>query len=422
MRQLTFVLLWILIFVIPWEGIFAIPGLTTASKVLGVLAFGSGLAGALLSGKFRFPLALIWPGLFSAWCAVSIQWAPSSEMALGRAQTYVLLLTLVWLICQFADTPKRLKWLMRAFVLGIALIVSNMYFGYLHAGVPVNNWDLVRYTADATDANGFALFCNLGILFSFYLIRRREKTGFELPDFFYWGFIVAAGLAIPMSGSRTGILTGAIVGFVLLGMLKNLTWYARLGLVVSALFVAILVSQLLRSTTVARFSEGFGSYSFWERYDAWVSGIEAWTETPFLGVGAGSYYEITRVRGPRPMVAHNTFVGVLVESGVIGFVFYYAFWAIIFWRVMQFSSVDRYFWLSVFATFLPILVVGQHGVPQGLVVAWRICPLPDATAKRSRGKAARDRSVHGAGAIVESAQPRAVVGQRAAMKLLFAER
>jgi O-antigen ligase len=391
MRQLSFVLLWILIMIIPWEGLFAIPGLTTSAKILGVLTFFTGLAGALLSGRVRFPRALICLVLFIGWCALSAQWAPHPEAALDRAETYALLSTLVWLICQLADNPKRLKSLIRAFVLGIAMIVANMYFGYLHAGLPVNSPDYVRYTADTTDANGFALFCGLGILFAFYLIRQREKTGFELPNIFYWGFIIAAGLAIPLSGSRTGVVSGAVVGFVLLGALRNVTWKARLGLVVSGLLVALLISQLVGRGTFARFAEGTSSRSFGERYDAWVSGLAAWSETPILGVGAASYGDITASRGPRRMPAHNTFIGVLVESGLIGFTLYFLFWAIVIRRIMLLPKVDRYFWLGVFATFLPLNIAGSMEYNK---ITWLIgalalsqAPQPSAAGAKKRGTA-----------------------------------
>ena len=45
MRLLSFVFLWLLIFIMPWEGLFAIPGLTSAARILGLLTFLLGLAG-----------------------------------------------------------------------------------------------------------------------------------------------------------------------------------------------------------------------------------------------------------------------------------------------------------------------------------------------------------------------------------------
>ena len=105
---------------------------------------------------------------------------------------------------------------MLAFVLGTAMTVANMYVNYIHAGVPLNTEDEVRYTAATANANGLACYCCLGILFAFYLITRRTNTGFELPNWFYWGFIVFAGVAIPLTGSRAGVLSGGVATIVLL--------------------------------------------------------------------------------------------------------------------------------------------------------------------------------------------------------------
>jgi hypothetical protein len=353
MRQITFVFLWFLILIISWEALFAIPELPTLSRIAGMFTVLLGVASALVSGRLRFPLPLVWIALFAGWCAVSSGWAPDPAMSKQRATTYVLLLALVWLICEFADDPKRLKALMRAFLLGTSMMVLNMYLGYVHAGVPLNVEGEVRYTAASTNANGFALFCNLGILFAFYLITRREKNGFELPNWFYWGFIVAAGVAIPMTGSRAGCLAGAVTAFVLLSRLRKVNWKARIGIVVAVLLVAILISQLVGSSTISRITEGTSANTFLLRYNAWVYGLRAWADTPLLGVGAGGYADTVEKLGYRRMVAHDTLVSVLVETGLVGFTLYFAFWAIVARRVLLFPKADRFFWLGVFACYLP---------------------------------------------------------------------
>ena len=79
----------------------------------------------------KLPLALVWVALFSGWCAVSAQWSPEPEVAVVRAGTYLQLLLFVWLMCELADKPQRLKSLMRAFVLGTSMMVVNLYLGYV---------------------------------------------------------------------------------------------------------------------------------------------------------------------------------------------------------------------------------------------------------------------------------------------------
>ena len=360
MRQISFVFLWLLILIMPWEEMFAIPGLATMAKILGVFAFLFGLTSVVISGRVKFPLALVWLALFIGWCLASTQWALDPEAPLERAQTYVLLLTFVWLVCQLADNPKRLKSLMRAFVLGMVILLANMYLGYIGAGVPINSGDdEVRYTAVSANHNDLAIFCCLGILFAFYLITRREKTGFELPNWFYWGYIVAASLAIPLTGSRAGVVSGGIAGLVLLGRLRKVDWSIRLGFVVAVVFVAILVPRLVDRSTLDRIGEGTSSDTYKLRTNAWEYGLKAWAETPLVGVGAGCYRNTMVKQGQRKMVAHNAFVSVLVETGLVGFTLYFLFWTIVIRRAMLLPKADKYFWLGLLASFLPALLTGS---------------------------------------------------------------
>ncbi|MEI8372058.1 MAG: O-antigen ligase family protein [Planctomycetota bacterium] len=356
MRQISFVFLWLLILIVPWEERSTIPGLASFAKILGLVVFLLGLTTVLVSGRVKFPFALVWLTLFAGWCAASTLWAINPGMALHRVHTYVLLLAFVWLISTQTDNPKRLKAIIRAFVLGTAVMVINQYLGFFHAGVDLNTEESARFTAFATDANLFACTCSMGILFAFYLITRLERTGFELPNWFYWGFIVAFGIAVLLSGSRAGVLSGGIAGFVLLGRLRKITWAVRLGFVVAVMFVAFLAPRLVARSTFDRIGEGTSSHTFELRTNAWLYGMKAWTETPILGVGAGGYFDAMAKQGQKRMVAHNTFISVLVETGLVGFVFYFSFWAIVIRRILLLPKADRFFWFGLFASFLPALL------------------------------------------------------------------
>ena len=360
MRSITFLFLWLLVFIMPWEGMFAIPGLTSTARIIGLAAFLSGVVSVLVSGRWRFPFALVWVALFSGWCAVSTQWSLNPDKALLRAQQYVLLLTFVWLVCKFADNPKRLKWLIRACLLGTTMIIVNQCLSYVHAGVALQSADEERFTAEAVDANVVATFCSLGILFAFYLITRREKTGFELPNWLYWGFIVAAALANLLTGSRGGAISLGIASLVLLARFWKVTWKARLGLIAAVALVVVLVPRLVSRSTFERIAEGTSAATFQSRVISWQTGLRAWSNTPVVGVGVGSYLDINRNAQERVIVAHNTVVSVLVESGLVGFTLYFLFWGFVIRRIMLFSKADRFFWFGLLAAYLPQFLAGSE--------------------------------------------------------------
>ena len=180
MRLLSFVFLWLLIFIMPWEGLFAIPGLTCGQDPW-IAHFFVGAGGRVPFRPIAIPTRAVWIALFTGWCMASIQWAADPEAAIQRAGTYLLLLTFVWLILNLVNSPQRLKAIMLAFVLGTAMTVANMYVNYIHAGVPLNTEDEVRYTAATANANGLACYCCLGMLFAFYLITRPRTPALNCP-------------------------------------------------------------------------------------------------------------------------------------------------------------------------------------------------------------------------------------------------
>jgi O-antigen ligase len=55
------------------------------------------------------------------------------------------------------------------------------------------------------------------------------------------------------------------------------------------------------------------------RVDSWYEGMQMFRQNPVLGVGADMYTDIN------PLTAHNSFVLVLAETGIIGFMLWIAF-------------------------------------------------------------------------------------------------
>ncbi len=179
------------------------------------------------------------------------------------------------------------------------------------------------------------------------------------------------------------------LGFVLFGRLRKINRKVRLGLVASAVFVAILIPVLVARSTINRIGEGMSGDTFRVRKDAWEHGLKAWVDSPFLGVGEGGYADVLGKQGERRLVAHNTVVGVLVENGLVGFTFYFLFWAIVIRRVLLMPKADRYFWLGLFACYLPHFLSGdvQYQKSWWLLGAMVLCQAsqPSAADAKKRG-------------------------------------
>lgn len=72
-------------------------------------------------------------------------------------------------------------------------------------------------------------------------------------------------------------------------------------------------------------------HSLLERFDAYMRGLRQWAETPWLGIGLGTFLAGEIASGkPEPQVIHSTWVWLLVETGPTGLVLMGGFFAAVF--------------------------------------------------------------------------------------------
>ena len=74
------------------------------------------------------------------------------------------------------------------------------------------------------------------------------------------------------------------------------------------------------------------NFSVIERLAHWIAALRMWEMSPWLGVGPGNYAavypQVRLARWEDPLGhAHNTYLNVLAENGLIGIVAYLALWA-----------------------------------------------------------------------------------------------
>jgi len=349
--------------IVPWEEYFVIPYVVSMAKVMGLLALVLGIAKMAFSGRLRVPpLPMLFFALFVGWCLLAVNWSIDPEKTFLRTTTYVLLFTFVWLTWELADTPGHQKSIMRGYVIGTAFLVFNVYLNQI--GMGLQEASITRATAEDANPNGVAAACIGACQFALFLITRREKGRFEFPNWVYWGFIAAAGIVIPMTGSRTGFVAAipAVASFypVLLKATKKSGLKNAMMLIIIIAGIGVAVPQLVSMALLRRVTEGIQADTFQKRVGAWQRGLHEWSKTPFLGVGPGTYSVAGLAPGEREMAAHNSFVSVLVETGVVGASLYFVFWVLVIRRILRMPKDDRFFWLVFLASLLPIMITGSN--------------------------------------------------------------
>lgn len=145
--------------------------------------------------------------------------------------------------------------------------------------------------------------------------------------------IFAALLTLSRATMLIVILQIAIIAYI---RSKNKIYYI-IGIAVTAfLTVAVtlafdplgITQRLLSIAPLLTGSDGGLDNSAAERTDLFFAGIRMFSEYPWLGVGFGNFQELSAEFMsffPRQVYAHNTFITVLSEQGIVGFFFYLAF-------------------------------------------------------------------------------------------------
>ncbi len=87
------------------------------------------------------------------------------------------------------------------------------------------------------------------------------------------------------------------------------------------------------------------------RLRIWKAGMEAFTKQPVMGYGTARFKQAVAPRlGAASQVAHNSYLSVLVEQGIVGFLLYATMLVAVFLAVLNLPPLERRFGLVLLAT------------------------------------------------------------------------
>jgi O-antigen ligase len=322
--KIAFGSLWLLVFAMPWEDAITIPGFGTSVRLIGMVTLGLGALAILERGKIRKPaIGHVVMALFVVLAVLSFLWSLYPEGTLIEAFSYLQLFTMVWLIWELASGVQEQMHLMRAYVFGTFVSGIDTFYLFLSHQESVYQ----RYAGAKLDANDLGLIMALSIPMSYYLLlqnRGRMVWVYRLQ-------LILAGTTILLTASR-GATLATVVALTIVPLTQT-----RLGgrqRVALLLTVILLIGGILYfvpetswerlATVPTEFEQG----TFTGRTIIWKAGWEIFRAHPFFGIGANAFRLIVSRELAEPIrmgeadpapPAHNTFLSVLVEQGVLGF-------------------------------------------------------------------------------------------------------
>lgn len=309
-------------------------GVVTLVAVLGALVRTNALEERLTFALHARPT--LWLGAFCLLGSISAAWALSPRAAMVAAATAssLLLFMVMVALLQRRDVYSLLKWF-------VAVAVAS---------VPVALWigqDRLteRFASGGSDPNDYAALLLLGVM----------VCGYGLTG--SWRYVAATILVAGILGtaSRGGFV--ALVTVPALLMLvpgrspdKNNTAvrrFARLAIVVAVILGTVWLSFSVLPRVAAIFSERAETLSvvkaqtFSGRTIIWNTGLRLYEEHPVLGVGLGNFALANDSGAYAGAVAHNMYLGILAELGVIGLLMFVGFLVSLLRSSLRVARLDR---------------------------------------------------------------------------------
>jgi len=215
------------------------------------------------------------------------------------------------LLSNAADTRGRLRTTMAVFaVCGAVLAVHGIeqsITGIGWTGVEMSQETRIQYVGIFNDPNDLGMLFVMCLPMAFYLGARGGLLG--LRRLFWW---TAAGVlvyGIYLTNSRGTLLA-------LVALLGVYVWQKRGLVTAGVLAVGALAGLMAMPSRMQELDSSEASAA--GRIDSWYEGIQMFISDPLFGVGAGGYTDVN------PLTAHNSFVLVLAEMGIIGFTIWLA--------------------------------------------------------------------------------------------------
>jgi O-antigen ligase len=263
---------------------------------------------------------------FLSWIAVSAVWADEPSNTLAWLYRYVLNGVLFLIVCSSLVRRSQAAWVIGAFAVGA---VGAALYGIGNPGALQAEYG--RLESAALDPNELA-----AVVVPAFMICLFTALGLRRGI----GLRVAAGvgatlclMTLVLTVSRGGLI--ALTFALVLAIVVAGRWRGRVTMAVAMIGVAAVTyfAAFASPATVDRIAATTrGDVTLVEgRVTIWQVGWRMFENNPLIGVGSGNFqnssklYVLTPGEAPRSdliidtaLVAHNTYLGILAELGLIG--------------------------------------------------------------------------------------------------------
>jgi O-antigen ligase len=317
LRKIAWRLLVLFAFAIPWEYSLDLgEPVGNIARAVGVVVLLAAIPAVFQAGRLRTPGPMQWLVLaLYLWFCCSYFWTIEPLTTLVKLRGYFQEMMIVWLVWEFADSPRDVRALLRAFVAGswVLALLTLANFGSAEAVAAGQ----IRFVAEGQDPNDVARFLDLGFPLAAVLLNGERRWPARLLAL---GYLPLGLVAVVLTASRGGFLAAilSLFGCGLLLMRQHaraaLAGAVALPVLAAALWFAVPRETFERLATIPSQLE---SGDLNQRLNIWDAGWHAFVQSPLVGTGAGSFVSAA---GLHPLdTAHNAALSILVGGGLSAF-------------------------------------------------------------------------------------------------------
>jgi O-antigen ligase len=355
----------LLAFAIPWSDMAPFAFKTQFTRPL---AIAVGIVW-LLSGRAdttirRMSMSACVASIFAAFVAGSFLVTPSSERTVRRVLSYFGLLLMMVFMQQAIRSRRTYLSVLKCFIAGCAVTLGGLAWNVVEGHTLGDG----RYTAPGFDANDLAGQLALSIPIAFYLASNLVKRAlwFRL-------YLPIAITGVLVTGSRAGLIVLAAACCYPAACLCGHGKRGILGLLVG--LVPLVAAVCVFSPNVAfrrlgTIADQVQRHDLNGRFAVWRKGIELFQDKPLIGVGGGEFADTV---GDLKLAAHNTYLEVLVEHGVVGLMLFGGIIVGLFARVERFPARERALWRSVLWAWAILIITLSWENREMTWLLWGLC-------------------------------------------------
>ena len=359
MRRAAYYLTLAFILSVPWESGLQFGPIGTVAKVLGVVAGTAWLLSVIARGSIR-PLDTFHKAyfLFLLWSGSTFFWSIAPGSTWHEFLTYTQLFVMVLVLWDLLDTRKRIESALQAYVLGAFVTGGSIIANYVsspQARFPAHD----RVNALGYKIDGIALIVAIALPAAWYLATGPTVSTRPLVlRVLNFAYIPFGGLALVLTGTRGATLASIPTALFVLWSLKHSSGVLR-GMALGAVVcVGVLLyfyaprgmlDRISTATTATQLGQQGGALE--GRWSIWTASVDVWMHHPIRGIGVGAHRTAvtpilaqSKIYKTASKKAHNTYISVLTETGIVGGLLFLGVLLSVFARLRQLSGWQRWYW------------------------------------------------------------------------------